>query len=172
MTMTIRAAERDDLPRLLDIYNEAILHSAATFDLVPQSLDEREPWFRQFGERYPIIVAVQEDGSIAGYCCLTPFRAKAAYDRTAELSVYLDKSCRGQGIGTALLRHIIDIARQRRFHVIIAAITGGNETSIALHRKFGFEPAGIFREVGFKFDAWQDVHFLQLLLHDSQNENL
>jgi len=63
-----------------------------------------------------------------------------------------------------LLERMIAIARDRGFHVIIAAITGGNERSIRLHSKFGFVPIGVFREVGFKFDSWQDVHFMQLVL--------
>ena len=163
MPISIRYAVREDLQKLLDIYNDAIVHSAATFDLATQSIDEREGWFAQFGERYPLIVAERE-GNVAGYCCLTAFRSKPAYDRTAELSIYLDKDCRGSGIGTALMERIIDIARERRFHVIIAAITGGNETSVRLHRKFGFVPIGVFHEVGYKFDAWQDVHFFQLTI--------
>lgn len=163
MSITIRYAVREDLPILLDIYNHAIMHTAATFDLAAQSIDEREGWFSQFGERYPLIVAERE-GCVAGYCCLTAFRSKPAYSRTAELSIYLDRDCRGSGIGTALMERIIGIARERRFHVIIAAITGGNETSVRLHHKFGFVPIGVFKEVGFKFDAWQDVHFFQLTL--------
>lgn len=165
MQPLIRHAVRDDIPKLLDIYNEAILHSVATFDMAKQTLAEREQWFSQFGERYPIIVADRE-GEAAGYCCLTSFRAKPAYSRTAEISIYLDKRFRGMGIGTQLLARMIELAKERNFHVIIAAITGGNETSIRLHRRFGFVPAGVFREVGYKFDAWQDVHFLQLILEE------
>lgn len=163
MEAIIRGAVREDLPFLLDIYNESVLHSVATFDLVPQTLTERAVWFEQFGDPFPIIVA-ELNGQVAGYCCLTPFRSKPAYNQTAEISIYLDRRFRGAGIGTRLMSHMIGMVRERKFHVIIAAITGGNETSIRLHEKFGFAPAGVFREVGYKFDAWQDVHFMQLLL--------
>lgn len=163
MPVHIRYAVREDLPKLLDIYNDAILHSAATFDLAIQTIHEREAWFGQFGDRYPLIVAEQE-GGVSGYCSLSAFRSKPAYDRTVEISIYLDKERRGGGIGTALMDRMIGIARERGFHVVIAAITGGNETSVRLHRKFGFVPIGVFREVGYKFDAWQDVHFFQLII--------
>ncbi|PYI54402.1 GNAT family N-acetyltransferase [Paenibacillus flagellatus] len=165
MSVTIREAVVQDVPQLLDIYNDAVVNSVATFDLQPQTLPEREAWFRQFGDRYPIIVA-ETGGEVAGYCCLSPFRAKPAYAGTAELSIYLDKRFRGAGIGTTLMERIIGIARERKFHVIVAAITGGNETSVKLHRKFGFAEAGVWREVGYKFGAWQDVHLYQLILNE------
>lgn len=163
MPIRIREAVQEDVPRLLDIYNDAVLHSVATFDLVPKTMSEREQWFRQFGEVYPILVA-EHEGRAAGYCCLTPFRHMPAYSRTAEISIYLDERIRGLGTGTQLLERMIELAKERNFHAIIAAITGGNEISVRLHRKFGFVPVGVFREVGFKFNAWQDVLFMQLLI--------
>ncbi|MBD2862603.1 GNAT family N-acetyltransferase [Paenibacillus oceani] len=163
MILRIRPAVRQDLPKLLDIYNDAVIHSAATFDLTPQTLQERERWFAQFNERFPIIVAENESG-VAGYCCLTPYRPKPAYQLTAELSIYLDTDCRGGGIGSVLLQHMIDMARDLGFHVLISGITGGNEASVRLHRKFGFTEAGVLREVGCKFNAWQDVYLYQLIL--------
>ncbi|WP_127584374.1 GNAT family N-acetyltransferase [Paenibacillus koleovorans] len=161
MQTVIRYATEEDLPALLDIYNYAVIHLPATFDLEPQTLEQRVVWFRQFGERYPLLAA-ECDGTVVGYCGLTSFRAKPAYDRTAELSVYIDERYHGKGIATRLLQAIIDEARQRQFHVIVACITGGNEASVKLHEKFGFEFAGTFKKVGYKFDAWQDVWFYQL----------
>lgn len=156
----IRHATEQDLPSILAIYNDAVLHLTATFDLSTQTLEERLVWFQQFGERYPLLVA-EQDGEVAGYSCLTLFRTKPAYSRTAELSIYLDKRFHGQGIGSALMAELLQLAEERNFHVILSAITGGNETSVNLHRKFGFEFVGNFKEVGYKFDAWQDVWFYQ-----------
>lgn len=166
MTLWIRPATPEDLPAMLDIYNESVVNSTATFDLQPQTLEERAAWFEQFNSRYPLLVAVHE-GIVAGYCGLTRFRSKAAYDRTAELSIYLHKSKRGAGIGARLMEEIIRLAALNGFHVLIGAITGGNEPSVRLHRRFGFTEAGVLREVGIKFDCWQDVHLYQLLLSES-----
>ncbi|MDF2669359.1 MAG: family N-acetyltransferase, partial [Paenibacillus sp.] len=125
MTLRIRLACEQDLPFILAIYNDAIVKSSATFDLTMQTLAERQEWFQQFGDYYPLIVAELE-GKIAGYCCLTAFRSKAAYARTAELSVYLDDDFQGRGLGSMLLAEIIRLAAARGFHVLVAGITGGN----------------------------------------------
>ncbi len=161
--MMIRKAKIEDLPEMLAIYNDAILNLTATFDLVEQTLEQREEWFAKFGERYPLIVA-EVDGEIAGYCGILPYNAKEAYATTVEISIYLSGKHRGKGIGNALMTDMINQARELEYHTIIAGITEGNDTSVHLHEKFGFELVGKLREVGFKFGEWQNVLYLQLLV--------
>ncbi|GGH87249.1 phosphinothricin acetyltransferase [Pullulanibacillus pueri] len=162
--MEIRKAQKEDLPQLLEIYNEAIRTLTATFDLQEQTLEERKIWFEAHGENYPLIVAVI-DQEIAGYCSLSPYRPKQAYAYTAEISIYLSEKFRGQGIGKPLIKEILDLAKQKGFHTIIAIITGGNEGSVKLHERFGFHHTGVIKEAGLKFSEWQDVHFYQLMLN-------
>lgn len=159
----IRDAVIDDLPAMLDIYNYAIRNLVATFDLEEQSLEQREMWFYKHGENYPLLVA-ESEGAIIGYSCLSSFREKPAYAKTTELSIYVSNEAHGKGVGTALMAVILQRAAQLGFHTVVSGIVGGNEASIALHKKFGFGFIGQFREVGFKFGEWQDVHFYQLLL--------
>ncbi|KIL51965.1 GNAT family N-acetyltransferase [Jeotgalibacillus soli] len=159
----IREAGIDDLPAILEIYNEAIRNTTATFDLKEQSLEERKIWYSKYGEKHPLIVA-DIDGEIAGYSCISPFREKAAYDLTKELSIYIAPNHQGKGLGNILMEEIIQRAKSLDYHVMIGGITGGNEASVRLHKKFGFQFAGAFKEVGYKFDQWQDVHFYQLIL--------
>lgn len=159
----IRDAVIDDLPAILAIYNHAIHHTVATFDLEAQSLEQREVWFHKHGENYPLLVA-ESQGTILGYSCLSSFREKPAYAQTTELSVYVSQEKRSKGVGTALLAVLLQRARQLGYHTVVSGIVGGNEASIALHQKFGFTFIGSFREVGFKFGEWQDVHFYQLML--------
>lgn len=159
----IRDAAISDLPMMLDIYNDAVRNLVATFDLEEQSLAQREVWFRKYGGKYPLIVA-ETDGAVAGYCCLSSFREKPAYGKTAELSVYIGQEHRGQGLGTVLMAEIIERAKQLDYHTIVSSIAGGNQASVTLHEKFGFFLVGKFREVGFKFGEWQDIHFYQLML--------
>ncbi|MFC7749562.1 GNAT family N-acetyltransferase [Paenibacillus thermoaerophilus] len=161
--MLIRDAVPADLPALLDIYNDAIRKLTATFDLEEQTLEQRTEWFRHYGGRYPLIVA-DIGGTVAGYACLSKFRDKPAYDRTVELSVYIGEAYRGRGVGNALVKEILARAAEHRHHVVVSGITAGNEASIRMHEKFGFELCGRFREVGFKFGEWQDVLFYQLVL--------
>jgi L-amino acid N-acyltransferase len=162
--MNIRDAKLEDLPEMLAIYNEAIRNLTATFDLMEQSIEERELWFNKYGGNYPLLVA-ELNGEIVGYCGLSPYNAKAAYARTVELSIYLSDKHRGKGIGSELMNAIIEKAKMLEFHTIIAGITEGNDGSVKLHEKFGFEFAGKLKEVGFKFGQWQHVLYHQLLLH-------
>lgn len=159
----IRDAVLDDLPDMLEIYNDAIRNLNATFDLAEQTLAERKTWFDKYGGKYPLVVAVMND-CVVGYCCLNPFRDKPAYSRSTELSVYISSKHRGYGIGSSLMTEILQRATQLGYHTVIGGITGGNAVSIRLHEKFGFEYIGCFKQVGFKFGEWQDVHFYQRMM--------
>ncbi|SDN12540.1 phosphinothricin acetyltransferase [Fictibacillus solisalsi] len=165
----IRDALLRDLPALLDIYNEAIRTLTATFDLEEQTLEQRKKWFEKYGGAFPLIVA-KVDGKVAGYGSLSSFRDKEAYARTTEVSLYISSEFRGQGIGKELMKEILQRARNLGYHTVIGGITGGNESSVHLHKKFGFEFVGCLKEVGYKFDQWQDVHFYQLILNTEKTK--
>lgn len=161
--MIIREAVIEDLPAMLDIYNEAVRNTTATFDLEELTLEEREVWFHKYGGSHPLIVA-EVDGQVAGYSSLSLFREKKAYESTTELSIYISKAFRGRGIGKAMMTAILERAKELGYHVVIGGITAGNDVSVNLHKQFGFEFIGSFREVGRKFGSWQDVLFYQLIL--------
>ncbi|UFJ42325.1 N-acetyltransferase family protein [Brevibacillus humidisoli] len=161
--LQIRHAMPSDLPAMLEIYNEAVRSLTATFDLEEQTLEERKHWFEKYGGKYPLIVA-ELNGEVVGYSCLSKFRDKPAYAHTTELSVYISSRCRGRGVGSALMREILQLAATHGYHTVIAGVTGGNQASVKLHEKFGFAYIGCFKEVGFKFGEWQDVHFYQLMV--------
>lgn len=161
--MRIRDAHVADLPSLLAIYNHAVKTSTATFDLEEQTLEQRTDWFSHYGGVHPIVVA-EIDGQVVGYASLSTYRAKPAYSKTVESSVYIDQRFQGQGVGLALMQAILQRAADLGHHVVVAGIVGGNEASVKLHQKLGFELVGAMREVGFKFGAWQDVHFYQRIL--------
>jgi len=159
----IRDAVLSDLPSILKIYNYAVKNLAASFDIEEKTLVERWRWFNKHRGKYPLIVA-ELNGRVVGYCCLSSFRDKAAYSHAAELSIYVAPGYWGRGIGTQLMQEILRRAEKLRYHTIVAGITADNQTSIRLHRKFGFELVGCFKEVGFKFGRWHDVHFYQLFV--------
>lgn len=161
--MIIRNAEIEDVPGILDIYNDAIRRLTATFDLEEKTLEERKAWFGHYGGRHPLIVA-EVDGEIAGYSSLSVFREKEAFQSTTELSLYIAEKHRGQGIGKALMTEILKLAREKGFHTVISGITAGNEVSVRMHEQFHFDYVGRFREVGKKFGQWLDVDFYQLML--------
>lgn len=159
----IREAVLSDVPELLAIYNYYVRTSAATFDLAEQTLPQRQEWFSHYGGPYPLLVA-ELDGCVVGYSSLSRFRPKPAYDRTAELSVYVAPDKHGHGIGRKLMEELLRLAEELNYHTLIAGITAGNEVSVKLHEKFGFELIGCFKEVGYKFEQWQDVFFYQKIM--------
>lgn len=159
----VRDARQTDLPALLDIYNDTVLTSPATFDLEPQTLAQRRKWFSEHGVSFPLVVA-EGQGRVLGYASLSQFRDKPGYSKSAEDSVYVDKEFRGGGVGKALMRVILERAVALGYHTVIAAIVPPNEASVRLHEGFGFVYVGNFKEVGLKFSRWQDVAFYQLFL--------
>lgn len=160
----VRAATEADVPAILDIYNYEVLHGTATFDIEPKTLEDRLLWFRET-QHPPHCVVVADDGNaVVGWGCLHPFHTRAAYRFTAEDSVYIHQDRRGEGIGKLLLAHLVEQARLAEFHTIMAGMSEGNEASVRLHQRFGFDLVGRQREVGYKFERWLDVTWMQKML--------
>lgn len=162
--MLVRQATIQDLPRLLEIYNEVIVHTTAVYDYEPHTLDMRRQWFEAKQQQgFPVFVA-EENDVIEGFSSIGPFRAWAAYKYSVENSIYVAASARGKGVGKLLMPPLIEAAKEMGLHTIIAGIDASNEASIKLHRHFGFEEVAHFKQVGWKFDRWLDLKFLQLIL--------
>lgn len=94
---------------------------------------------------YPIFV-YELDNKVVGFATFGPFRAWPAYKYSIEHSVYVDKEYRKNGIGTSLMKTLIEIAKEREYMTLIAGIDAENEKSIALHQNYGFVPAGIIKK--------------------------
>ncbi|MCI7263498.1 MAG: GNAT family N-acetyltransferase [Otoolea sp.] len=169
--MRIRWAEEADLPRLTEIFNYEVENTTVSFCITPQTLKERERWFKAHNrENRPMIVA-EEDGEAVGFACLSEYRVYEAYNATAELSVYVDHRYRHRGIGEQLMRRVIELAKQNgKIHVIISVITGDNVPSIRLHEKLGFSYGGISHEVGFKFGAYRDVVYYEYMIENGKKQ--
>ena len=164
MGILIRPATEEDVPAIRDIYNYEVLNGVATFDLEPKTLEDRLRWFRETNAHPHIVLAAEDGGEIVGWGCLHQFHARAAYRFTTEDSVYVHHDHRGRGIGKLVLGELVKAAGERGFHSVMAGVSEGNEVSIRLHTSFGFQVWGTQREVGYKFDRWLDVTWLQLML--------
>jgi phosphinothricin acetyltransferase len=160
--LVTRAARLDDLPRLTEIYNHYVLHSPATFDLEPKTVDQRREWLAQFAEtgRYRLLVA-EEDGVILGYAGAMRWRPKPAYDTTVETSIYCAPESVGRGVGGNLYAALFDAIAGENIHRIVAGYVPPNPASAALHERFGFRPVGTFSEVGYKFGRYRDVCWME-----------
>lgn len=150
---------------ILDILNDAIVHSTALYDYEPRPLASMRTWFDAKGlGGYPVLGAVDAGGKLLGFASYGRFRPHAAYKYSIEHSVYVHREHRGGGIGKALLSRLLELASEQQYHVMIGGIDRSNSASIALHEKLGFEPAGVIRHAGFKFGRWLDLAFYQRLL--------
>jgi L-amino acid N-acyltransferase YncA len=164
MGIQIRKAVREDIPSIHSIYNDAIANSTAVYSYEPVPLEERLLWFEtKQQQNFPIFVAL-DALEVVGFSSYGPFRSWDAYLHTVENSVYVAPKHRGQGVGKLLLPPLIDDARARGMHTIIAGIDAANIASIRLHARFGFVQVAHFKEVGFKFNRWLDLVFMELLL--------
>jgi phosphinothricin acetyltransferase len=159
--IAIRRARRNDCAAINAIYNFYVRTSPATFDLIDVPLARREAWFdEREALALPILVA-EENGKICGWCALSPWSPKAAYDTTRDESIYIANAYRGRGVGRALLTAILREARAIGVHVVMAGIVSCQEASVALHRSIGFEQSALNRHMGFKLGEWHDVVYLQ-----------
>ncbi len=160
----IRGAVEHDVPEIARIYNHAITNTTATFDIEPKTIQDRLRWFSDRTDDYPVIVATI-DGKVAGWAEIKPFGTRRAYRHTVENAVYVDPEYQARGIGSALLGRLIEIAREKGFHAILALVVAGNECSARLHTKLGFEQVGVMREVGRKFENWLDLIVFEKMLN-------
>ena len=162
--MHVRPAALTDAEAIARIYNAEVTGSTANFDLVPRSLDQQRAWLIDRSGAHVVLVAESDDGAIAGFASLSPFRDRPAYATTVENSVYVDPAFRRRGIGDLLMEAIVETARSHGFHSVIARIADAQEASVELHRRAGFRIVGVEKEVGRKFNRWLDVTVMQLML--------
>jgi phosphinothricin acetyltransferase len=163
----ITAGTEDDLPVIVGILNCAAANSVAQFDTRPVSVAERRDWFGRFSASGPYRLLVARRGDqVLGYACSQRYRDHAAFRETVEVSIALDVSSRGQGVGTALYRALFDsLALEPSVHVALAGIALPNDASVALHRKFGFTEVGTFREYAIKNGQYISSVWMQRLCH-------
>ncbi|HYC75495.1 GNAT family N-acetyltransferase [Brevundimonas sp.] len=164
MIRTIRDAAEADLAHIAALYGREVLNGTATFELEPPT---REEMARRYAavKRHDLPWLVAElDGTFAGYAYASPFRPRPAYRYGVEGSIYIEEAARGQGVGRALLEALIGRVRAMGLRHVIGAISDSRSSaaSIALHRALGFRDAGVYRQVGWKFDRWLDVTLMQL----------
>jgi phosphinothricin acetyltransferase len=162
--MEVRDAGVDDLPEILDIFNEAIANSTAVWFDSLDDLQGRRRWFEERQRHgFPILVAVEE-GSVLGYSTFAEFRPWHGYRHTVEHSLYVRADRRRTGIGRILLCALIERATASRAHAMVGAIEALNHASLALHAGLGFRRVARMPEVGCKFGRWLDLVFVQRLL--------
>lgn len=162
--MEIREAVESDFAEITEIYNEVLAHSTAIYNDRPTTVEERLAWWRARQQQgFPVLVAT--DGSaISGFATFGEFRSWPGYRFTVEGTIHIHASARGQGIGKALLSELIRRATALGKHTMIAGVDSENQASIQFLKRAGFFEVAHLREVGYKFDRYLDLIFLQHFL--------
>ena len=146
--ITVRDAVEADLPAIIDIYNQSIPSGFSTADTHPISVEERRPWFRQFSPKKRPIWVAERAGEIVGCIYITSFYGgRPAYDKTAEVSLYLAPKAQGQGLGTDLMQRMINACPQLGVTTLIGMHFDHNEATKRLNDRFGFQQVGHLPEI-------------------------
>jgi phosphinothricin acetyltransferase len=165
MSLLIRPATAADIPAITAIYDHAVRHGTASFELEPPDAAEMaRRWQTLVDGGFPYLVA-EADGALAGYAYAGPYRPRPAYRWSVEDSVYVAPSLQRRGVGRTLLDRLVAAAEQRGFRQMIAVIGDSAQTpSIELHRAAGFHMIGTVENVGHKFGRWLDTVLMQRAL--------
>ena len=138
----MRIASESDLPAIVSIYNSTVASRQSTADLVEVTVESRREWFAQHSpDKRPLLVH-EQDNRIVAWVSFQSFYGRAAYDHTAEISIYLTPECRGQGLGKILLAEALDLTPRLRIKTIVGFVFSHNKPSIRLFESFGFKQWG------------------------------
>ena len=159
----IRPVNPSDAESITRIYNHYILDTTVTFETEALEVSEMAERIKSISAHHPYFV-YEEDGKVIGYCYAHPWKERAAYSHTWEVTIYLDAHATRHHAGTALMTHLIDTCKKTDCHALIACITQENEASVTFHEKMGFKKASHFVKVVRKFNRWRDGTDLELLL--------
>ncbi len=159
----IRTVTLDDAQKCLDIYSYYVLNTTITFEYDTPTLDEFKQRIQKITQKYPYLVAII-DNEIVGYAYATSYKERAAYDWSVETTVYVKKDKHGLGIGNVLYSQLEQSLKEKKIVNMLACITYPNPKSIDFHTNFGFEKVGHFPKVGYKFNEWRDIVWMQKVI--------
>lgn len=160
MSSTIRSASAADALSLLKIYKPIVENTTVSFELRVPSVEEFAKRIEKSVGSHAWLV-LDDDGMLCGYAYGTEHRAREAYQYSVETSVYVHPEHRQKGVGEKLYSELLNRLAQAGFHRAFAGIALPNASSIAIHSKLGFTEIGVFKEIGYKFNAWHDVSWWQ-----------
>lgn len=162
--IALRGFEPADIPAMTSIYAHYVANSTVTFDTeAPSETEMAEKFVAMAAQNHPIIIAA-EGKKVLGFAYASTFRPRFAYRFTCEDTLYLAPDATGKGLGSLLLKKLIEEARAFGFKQMIGVIEASAEPSIALHEKFKFEVVARHKDLGFKFDRWLSIVHMQLSL--------
>lgn len=174
----IREAEIADAQALLAIYEPYVLDTAITFEYDAPSTEEFADRIRHTKEQYPYLVLETENGEIAGYAYASCFKARAAYQWSAETSIYVKMGMHGKGYGRALYEKLEECLKAQNVLNVNACIAYAkpdndhlDNSSYDFHKHLGYALVGTFHDSGYKFEQWYDMIWMEKMIGVHLNKN-
>ncbi|HEX4717840.1 MAG TPA: GNAT family N-acetyltransferase [Thermoleophilaceae bacterium] len=165
--MTVRTADPEkDAAACAAIYEPFVTDSSISFETEPPSAEQMAQRIRAAHEW----VVAERGGRVVGYAYAGIHRSRKAYQWTAEVTAYVDRTVQRTGLGRLLYTELFDRLRRRGFRLLVAGITLPNDASVGMHEALGFEPVGVYRNIGWKTGQWWDVGWWQLDLGAPEGE--
>ena len=161
--LKITVAHQQDYSAVANIYNEYIINGGATMDEIIKTKKDIVNWVQKFNNRERLFV-LKKETIVIGWGIIKKYSDRSGYRTTCETAIYLTASEKGNGYGTFLKKHVMEVCRELGYRHLVAKILGGNEASIAYNQKLGYTLVGTQKEVGFRDDQWYDVVIMQYLI--------
>jgi len=167
--MKVRAATVGDAAACAAIYAPYVTDTAITFELEPPTAEQMAERIAaaERSHAWLVLEDLEDGGRVVGYAYGGPFKARAAYRWSCEVSIYLETGRRRTGGGRLLYEALFGRLSERGYRTAVAGMTLPNEASAGLHRALGFEPVGTYRRIGWKHGRWHDVAWMQRTLTEA-----
>ncbi len=162
--LRVRPATAADAEAICQIYNEGIEDRVATLESELRTPEERRQWLAARGQRHPVIVAKTADGTVVGWGSLNAFNARQAYRFVADFSIYVERDWRGKGVGSVMLKRLIELGCEHGYHKLVLSAFPTNDGGMALYTKLGFRTVGVYKEQGQLDGRWVDTIIMEKLL--------
>lgn len=159
--MIIASVDTNDYQQIVDIYNYYILNSTCTFEISTITVADMDKRITHITSKYPFVV-LKDESKVIGYAYLHELNEREAINISCEVSLYMDNDYRGKGLAKLLMEDMIRQAKQKGMKNIVALITSENTNSINFHYKYGFKKVGTLTDIGFKFNRYLSLDYLQL----------
>ena len=162
----IRPARVEDAKEIARIYNQGVQDRAATFENAFVTPEERYLWLVARPEKYPVLVA-EVKHTMMGWASLAPYSPRACYSGIAELSIYIDRSLRGHGVGQELMKAMQQAARAKGYHKLIGRVMAENEPGRKLCHVTGWKEVGVHEKHGKLEGVWHDLVLVEFLMAEN-----
>ncbi len=164
MFYSARLATIDDISAITMIYNQGIEDRVATLESCPRKESEMIDWFTKRDEAHKVLAIEDDSGAVWGWASINTFNSRCCYSGVADISIYIERSMRGKGLGKQLMSALIETAREQGFHKLVLSTFSMNEAGKQLYKAAGFREVGIYINQGILDGKWIDITIMEKLL--------